>query len=42
LRTPAGSRAQSRLQFEVETVPKVDNDDEFVSAEEATLWDHIP
>jgi hypothetical protein len=42
LRTPAGPQARSRLQFDVETVPEVDNDDEFFSAKEATLWDHIP
>jgi hypothetical protein len=23
-------------------VPETDNDDEFVSAKETTLWDHIP
>jgi hypothetical protein len=23
-------------------VPKADNDDDFISAKEATLWDHIP
>jgi hypothetical protein len=41
LRTPGGLRAQSRLQFEVESVRKADEEEEFVSAKEATLWDHI-